>query len=40
MGKFKSLPESPVLADVFRRFPQGVWELCEFHDVRLRGASP
>lgn len=40
MGKFKSLPESPVLADVFKRFPQGVWQLCEFHDVRLRGNSP
>ena len=40
MNKFSSLPESPVLADVFKRFPQGVWVLCEFHDIRLRGDSP
>lgn len=40
MSRFPSLPERPTLADVFRRFPEGVMELCEFHDIVLRGPSP
>jgi uncharacterized peroxidase-related enzyme len=40
MPRFKSLPENPQLFDVFRRFPAGMWQLCDFHDVKLRGDSP
>lgn len=40
MPRFKSLPENPHLSDVFRRFPAGMWQLCDFHDVKLRGDSP
>jgi uncharacterized peroxidase-related enzyme len=39
MARFPSLPEQPHLADVFKRFGRGVWPLCEFHDIVLRGAS-
>jgi uncharacterized peroxidase-related enzyme len=39
MPRFPSLPEQPHLADVFKRFGRGVWPLCEFHDVVLRGES-
>lgn len=39
MARFPSLPEQPHLADVFRRFGRGVWPLCEYHDIVLRGAS-
>jgi uncharacterized peroxidase-related enzyme len=38
--KFPSLPQGPELADVFRRFPRGVWPLCEYHDAVLRADSP
>src|SRR5690606_10505597 len=27
------------LADVLKRFGRGIWPLCEFHDVVLRGES-
>jgi len=40
MAKLPSLPERPVLGDVFRRFPDGVAPLLEYHDVLLRGPSP
>jgi uncharacterized peroxidase-related enzyme len=39
MARFPSLPEQPHLADVFSRFGRGVWPLCEFHDILLRGES-
>ena len=39
MARFPSLPEQPHLADVFRRFGRGVWPLCAFHDIVLRGPS-
>lgn len=39
MARFPSLPEQPHLADVFRIFGRGVWPLCEFHDIVLRGGS-
>lgn len=39
MARFPSLPEQPHLSDVFQRFGRGVWPLCEFHDVVLRGES-
>lgn len=40
MAKFPSLPDRPVLGDVFKRFPDGVGPLLEYHDVLLRGPSP
>lgn len=40
MSRFPSLPETPHLSDVFRRFPRGVRPLLEYHDVLLRGPSP
>lgn len=40
MPRFKTLPEAPRLSDVFKRFPEGVWPLCELHDIKLRGPSP
>jgi len=39
MARFPSLPEQPHLADVFKRFGRGIWPLCEFHDIVLRGES-
>jgi uncharacterized peroxidase-related enzyme len=39
MARFPSLPEHPHLGDVLRRFGRGVWPLCEYHDVILRGDS-
>lgn len=39
MARFPSLPEHAHLADVFRHFGRGVWPLCEFHDIVLRGES-
>ena len=39
MARFPSLPEQPHLADVLKRFGRGIWPLCEFHDVVLRGES-
>ena len=40
MARFPSLPDRPVLGDVFQRFPDGVMPLLEYHDVLLRGPSP
>jgi uncharacterized peroxidase-related enzyme len=40
MARFPSLPDRPVLGDVFKRFPQGIAPLLEYHDVLLRGPSP
>lgn len=39
MSNFPSLPESPHLSDVFRKFGRGVWQLTDFHDIVLRGDS-
>lgn len=35
-----SFPEAPDMIDVFRKYPEGVWPLCELHDIKLRGESP
>ncbi len=40
MGIFNSLPDAPEMIDVFRKFPDGLMPLCEYHDVILRGDSP
>jgi uncharacterized peroxidase-related enzyme len=40
MSRFPSLPERPVLGDVFKRFPTGIAPLLEYHDILLRGPSP
>lgn len=37
---FPSLPETPHLADVYKRFPEHVRPLLEYHDLLLRGDSP
>lgn len=39
MARFPSLPEQPHLADLFKHFGRGIWPLCEFHDIVLRGES-
>jgi uncharacterized peroxidase-related enzyme len=39
MSRFPSLPDQPHLGDAFKRFGRGIWPLCEFHDVVLRGES-
>ena len=36
---FPSLPENPVLPDVFRRFPATIRPLLEYHDLLLRNDS-
>lgn len=40
MTRFASLPDKPILGDVFKRFPEGARPLLEYHDVLLRGPSP
>ncbi|MDT8398320.1 MAG: peroxidase-related enzyme [Pseudomonadales bacterium] len=40
MARMKSLPESAGVMDVLKRFPAGAWQLCEFHDIKLREESP
>ena len=35
-----NMPASPVLGDVFKRFPKGIEPLLAYHDVILRGPSP
>lgn len=40
MGKFRSLPDTPEMIEVFRRFPQGLTPLCDYLDVVLRAESP
>jgi uncharacterized peroxidase-related enzyme len=40
MKLFPSLPDTPHLADVYRRFPEHVRPLLEYHDLLLRGESP
>jgi uncharacterized peroxidase-related enzyme len=39
MSRLPSLPDSPHLIDVFKRFPRGVQPLLAFHDEVLRGES-
>ncbi len=36
---FPSLPESPVLGDVFQAFPAHIAPLLAYHDTLLRGPS-
>ena len=40
MALFPSLPETPHLADVYKRFPEHVKPLLVYHDLLLRGESP
>ncbi len=40
MALFPSLSENPHLADVFKKFPEHVRPLLEYHDLLLRGDSP
>ena len=40
MPLFPSLPDTPHLADVYRKFPQQVKPLLDYHDELLRGDSP
>lgn len=40
MKLFPSLPDVPQLADVYRRFPEHVKPLLDYHDRLLRGESP
>lgn len=40
MPRLPSLPDSPTLDHVFRRFPHGVHPLMAWHDAVLRGPSP
>lgn len=40
MALFPSLPETPHLADVYKRFPEHVKPLLVYHDLLLRGDSP
>ncbi|GJL91635.1 carboxymuconolactone decarboxylase family protein [Hyphococcus sp.] len=40
MALFPSLPETPHLADVYRRFPEHVKPILIYHDLLLRGESP
>lgn len=40
MGIFKSLSEAPDMAEVFRKFDDGLEPLMEYHDIILRGDSP
>ncbi|OFW99222.1 MAG: hypothetical protein A3E78_13040 [Alphaproteobacteria bacterium RIFCSPHIGHO2_12_FULL_63_12] len=40
MKLFPSLPDTPHLADVYRRFPEHVKPLLDYHDRLLRGESP
>ncbi|NNE39994.1 MAG: peroxidase-related enzyme [Marinicaulis sp.] len=39
MALFPSLPETPHLADVFRKFPEKLKPLLDYHDALLRGDS-
>jgi uncharacterized peroxidase-related enzyme len=39
MSRLPSLPDTPHLIDVFKRFPRGVQPLLTFHDEVLRSAS-
>jgi uncharacterized peroxidase-related enzyme len=40
MTLFPSLTDAPHLADVYRRFPEHVKPILEYHDRLLRGDSP
>jgi len=40
MAILNSFSSPPDMSDVFQKYPEGVWPLCEFHDVKLRGDSP
>jgi uncharacterized peroxidase-related enzyme len=40
MTLFPSLPENPHLADLYRKFPEHVKPILEYHDLLLRGESP
>ena len=40
MPILKSFESDPEMIDVFRKYPHGIWSLCELHDINLRGESP
>lgn len=40
MAFFPSLPERPHLADLYRKFPEHVKPILDYHDLLLRGESP
>lgn len=40
MSFLNSLPENPVLMDVFRRFPDTSRPLLDYHEVLMRGPAP
>lgn len=40
MTLFPSLPDTPSLTDVYKRFPEHVRPMLEYHDMVLRGESP
>ncbi|MGE3805428.1 MAG: carboxymuconolactone decarboxylase family protein [Gemmataceae bacterium] len=40
MSFLPSLPENPLLLDVFRTFPASVKPLIDYHQILLRGPSP
>lgn len=40
MKIFPSLPDAPHLRDLYRRFPEHVRPLLEYHDMLLRAESP
>ena len=40
MALFPSLPDHPHLAELFKKFPETLRPLLEFHDLLLRGEGP
>ncbi len=40
MSLFPSLPDTPHLGDVFKKFPEMVAPILEYHELLLRGESP
>lgn len=40
MVLFPSLPQRPHLADLYRKFPEHVRPILDYHDLLLRGESP
>lgn len=40
MPILKSFVTDPEMIEVFARYPDGIWSLCELHDIKLRGKSP
>lgn len=40
MALFPSLPQRPHLADLYKKFPEHVKPILDYHDLLLRGESP